>query len=43
MFGFGDTFFGNIKYPSSSGSQRQSCHRVTQKVGNMVTTYTQCS
>ena len=39
-FGFGeDPIFGQGKVKMSG----QSCHTVTKKVGNMVTTYTQCS
>lgn len=43
-FGGGSSFFGthfgNAHHQSSSG---RSCRTVTQRVGNMVTTYTQCS
>ena len=43
-FGFGDSFFGpNMKQQAAGGSQKQRCKTVTQKIGSMVTTYTQCS
>jgi hypothetical protein len=39
-FGFGeDPIFGQGKVKMSG----QACHTVTKRVGNMVTTYTQCS
>lgn len=48
-FGGGSSFFGShfgnahheSKVHQSSGGR--SCRTVTQRVGNMVTTYTQCS
>lgn len=47
IFGFGDSFFGgggnNNGANVRRSSQQQKCKTVTQKIGNMVTTYTQCS
>lgn len=48
MFGAsdGNSFFGERKRGSASHFEQrreQRCHTVTQKIGNMVTTYTQCS
>lgn len=34
---------GNSMFGSGGSGRQQSCHTVTQKVGNMITTYTQCS
>jgi len=39
-FGFGGEPFG---HPGMKSRGSQQCHTVTKKVGNMVTTYTQCS
>jgi hypothetical protein len=40
-FGFGgDPIFGQGGKVKTAGQQ---CHTVTKRVGNMVTTYTQCS
>ena len=44
--GNGNSFFGERKHGSASHFEErreQRCHTVTQKIGNMVTTYTQCS
>ncbi|KAK7791942.1 hypothetical protein R5R35_002431 [Gryllus longicercus] len=35
--------YGNTHEHRSQQSRGRSCHTVTQRVGNMVTTYTQCS
>ncbi|CAN7937277.1 unnamed protein product [Ixodes hexagonus] len=44
MFGNGDSFFGSHHFSSQQRKSSQSnCKTVTQRVGNMVTTYTQCS
>lgn len=53
-FGSGDSFFGThfgqdppvyeqSRSHSQFSHQERSCRTVTQRVGNMVTTYTQCS
>ncbi|EEC08315.1 Dnajb9-prov protein, putative [Ixodes scapularis] len=44
MFGNGDSFFRSSHFSSQQRKSGQGhCKTVTQRVGNMVTTYTQCS
>lgn len=44
MFGNGDSFFRSSHFSSQQRKSSQGhCKTVTQRVGNMVTTYTQCS
>ena len=43
MFGKDINMFGNMNNIKKESRNGQSCKTVTQKVGNMVTTYTHCS
>ncbi len=44
-FGDGDSFFAaeNLRRNGHGGARQQTCKTVHQRIGNTVTTYTQCS